>query len=103
MLAKLATLTALLPLLNAQASYGSNPAWTSLPGSLYGAAEPWGTCGDASWPQSSVGRPLVPQAPDAELREMLAEIDVESEYAARIHARSYRLIHGKGSSISSQH
>ena len=50
-------------------------SWTSLPGSLYASSEPWGTCAAASWPPSTIGQQLVPQTPDAELREMLAEVD----------------------------
>jgi len=77
MLAKqLAVLAALFSGVNAQASYG-NPSWMSLPGSLYRVSEPWSSSADTSWPQSNIGQPLVPQAPEAELREMLAEIDVE--------------------------
>ena len=49
--------------------------WDNLPGSLYNANEEWGTCADASWPQSSVGESLQPQKPDAELEAMLAEVD----------------------------
>ena len=71
---------ALLPALTgAQASYGkgknaSSIAWEKLPGSLN---SPWGSCADANWPVSTVGKPLVPQKPDAELIEMLSEISPE--------------------------
>ncbi|KAK6394923.1 hypothetical protein LTR65_001111 [Meristemomyces frigidus] len=74
MLAKLAALAALLPVLNAQASYTNSTSWTSLPGSLN---VPWGSCADANWPQSTVGKALVPQKPDAELQEMLSEISID--------------------------
>ena len=77
MLSNLATLAALLPVLNAQATYG-NKSWMGLPGSLYGVSGPWGSSVDSNWPQSNVGQQLVPQAPDAELQEMLAEIDEDS-------------------------
>ncbi|KAL9110291.1 MAG: hypothetical protein Q9227_005198 [Pyrenula ochraceoflavens] len=50
-------------------------SWTSLPGSVFTPSEPYGTCQAASWPPSTIGQPLVPQQPDAELREMLAEVD----------------------------
>lgn len=74
MLAKLAALAALLPTLNAQASYSNSTSWTSLPGSLN---VPWGSCANANWPQSTVGQALVPQKPDAELQEMLNEISID--------------------------
>ena len=66
-------------LTGAQASYGksknsSSIAWESFPGSLN---TPWGSCADTNWPVSTVGKPLVPQKPDAELIEMLAEISPE--------------------------
>jgi hypothetical protein len=50
-----------------------------LPGSIYGSpAEGWqGFNGGASWPVSSVGQPLKPQTPDAELQEMLAAVDAD--------------------------
>ena len=57
-----------LPLVTAQ-------SWTGLPGSLYAPSEKWAACHDSSWPQSIVGQPLIPQVPDAELEELLAEID----------------------------
>lgn len=63
-------------LVNGQASYGS-PSWTGLPGSLYSGSGTWASCMDSSWPQSNIGQPLVPQTPDAELEEMLAEVDQE--------------------------
>ena len=64
-----------VPVLPLLLSYASAQSWTSLPGSIYGSSEAWGTCASASWPQSDVGSPLVPQTPDAELQAMLAEID----------------------------
>ena len=65
---------ALLPLACSQSSYGNSTSWTSLPGSLYSGSN-WATAADASWPQSSVGQPLIPQAPDAETEALLAEMD----------------------------
>lgn len=50
--------------------------WQSLPGSIYTPPQDaWASCKDASWPISDVGTALVPQAPDEELQELLAEID----------------------------
>lgn len=63
-----ALVAVVIALVNAQ-------SWTTLPGSLYASSEPWGTCQAASWPPSNIGQPLVPQTPDSELREMLAEVD----------------------------
>ncbi|MCJ1472791.1 hypothetical protein MMC13_001440 [Lambiella insularis] len=57
-----------LPLLSAQ-------SWTTLPGSTFCSSEAWGTCSSASWPQSNVGQQIQPQAPDAELKAMIAEVD----------------------------
>ena len=68
MFAPLTLLLSLLALASAQ-------PWTTLPGSLYCSSEAWGSCASADWPQSNVGSPLVPQAPDAELQAMLAEVD----------------------------
>lgn len=70
-----AALACILPLAAAQATYG-NTSWTSLPGSLYSLSQPWGYSPDFSWPAQTVGKALVPQAPDAELQEMLNEIDI---------------------------
>lgn len=53
----------------------SAQSWATLPGSIYGPSEAWGGCTSASWPQSDVGQPLQPQAPDAELQAMIAEVD----------------------------
>lgn len=51
-------------------------SWLDLPGSLYGPPEqPWAACADASWPVSTLGEPLTPQAPDDQLVSLLAEID----------------------------
>lgn len=51
-------------------------SWLDLPGSLYGPPEqPWASCADASWPVTTLGAPLVPQAPDDQLVSTLAEID----------------------------
>ena len=65
---KLAYLGAFLPLALAQ-------SWMSLPGSNYGPNQPWGFDGSASWPPISMGEQITPQAPDAELQAMLAEVD----------------------------
>ncbi|KAK3112861.1 hypothetical protein LTR53_010412 [Teratosphaeriaceae sp. CCFEE 6253] len=73
---------ALLPLINAQGYYGSGNAtsngtyslgWESLPGSIYLPAKEWA---NANWPTQSVGVPLVPQAPDAELTALLDGISI---------------------------
>lgn len=74
MVPKLAVLAGLLPVLNAQVSYGNSTSWTTFPGSLN---VPWGACTESSWPQSNVGKPLVPQKPDAELQQMLSEISYD--------------------------
>ena len=66
---------AVLPFVYAHYPDSNDLSWTGLPGSLYGSSEPWGTCMDASWPQSNVGQRLEPQKPDAELEALLAEID----------------------------
>ena len=66
-----APLTLLLPLL----ALASAQSWTTLPGSLYCSSEAWGSCASADWPQSNVGSPIKPQAPDAELQAMIAEVD----------------------------
>lgn len=59
----------------AQSGYESTQ-WQSLPGSIYTPPQDaWAKCKDASWPISDVGTALVPQSPDDELKEMLAEID----------------------------
>lgn len=59
----------------AQSDYESTE-WQSLPGSIYNPPQDaWASCKDASWPISDVGTALVPQAPDDELKELLAEID----------------------------
>lgn len=59
----------------AQSGYDS-AQWQSLPGSIYTPPQDaWASCKDASWPISDVGTALVPQSPDDELKEMLAEID----------------------------
>lgn len=59
----------------AQSGYQSTD-WQSLPGSIYTPPQDaWASCKDASWPISDVGTALVPQEPDDELKEILAEID----------------------------
>lgn len=51
-------------------------SWLDLPGSLYGPPQqPWAPCNEASWPVTSLGVPLTPQAPDEQILSMLAEID----------------------------
>ncbi|CAN8097634.1 unnamed protein product [Discula destructiva] len=51
-------------------------SWLDLPGSLYGPpSQPWASCADASWPVTTLGVPLTPQAPDAALTSLLAQID----------------------------
>lgn len=59
----------------AQSGY-ENTDWQSPPGSIYNPPrDAWASCKDASWPISDVGTALVPQAPDDELKELLAAID----------------------------
>lgn len=68
----LTLLIALVSFVTAQQS------WMRLPGNLYShtSLEPWGSCADASWPVTvGIGQLLQPQTPDADLQEMLAEID----------------------------
>ena len=65
---RFAFLTTLLPLALAQ-------SWLGLPGSNYNPQQPWGFSASASWPQLSLGQPIIPQAPDTELQAMLGEID----------------------------
>lgn len=51
-------------------------SWLDLPGSLYGPPQQgWASSADASWPVSSLGVPLTPQAPDLQLVGLLAEVD----------------------------
>lgn len=51
-------------------------SWLDLPGSLYGPPQqPWAPCAEASWPVTSLGVPLTPQAPDEQVLSMMAEID----------------------------
>ena len=63
-------LLTILPLAFAQ-------SWLSLPGSNYGPQTPWGYSASTSWPPLNLGQQIIPQAPDAELQAMLAEIDPE--------------------------
>ena len=65
------------PCLLAASSGDDTGSWQSLPGSIYTPPEDWATCKDASWPVSDVGNTLVPQSPDDEVKELLAEIDPE--------------------------
>ena len=55
----------------------SAQSFTSLPGALFGSNQSWGYSPDSNWPQSDVGQPLIPQAPDAELQAMLGQISVD--------------------------
>ena len=55
----------------------SAQSWQSLPGSIYNPASAWGASLSTSWPLTSIGLPIVPQSPTAELQAMLAEIDPE--------------------------
>ena len=64
------TLCLVFPLVIAQ-------SWMTLPGSIYGPQEQWGSCASTDWPPVSIGKPITPQAPDAELQAMLAEVDPE--------------------------
>ncbi len=68
---------AFIPLASTQSSYAnSSLSWQSLPGSLYTPpTTPWAYAPDASWPPTTIGTPLEPQAPDDELLQMLSEID----------------------------
>ncbi|KAL9056523.1 MAG: hypothetical protein Q9162_002899 [Coniocarpon cinnabarinum] len=66
-MAKIAAFACCLSLVSAQ-------SWRGLPGSIY-PADPWGQCVSASWPVSDLGQPLQPQEPDAELQDMLAQVD----------------------------
>ena len=52
-------------------------SWLSLPGSNYNPPQPWGYSASASWPQVNLGQQIIPQTPDAELQDMLAEADPE--------------------------
>ena len=66
---------AALPLASAKYYRGHEKSWDQLPGSVYTPPQPWASCKDTEWPVSDVGEHLVPQAPDAELEAMLAEVD----------------------------
>ena len=57
--------------------FASAQSWTTLPGSIFSPSQAWGSSMSASWPQSDVGQSLQPQAPDAELQAMIAEVDPE--------------------------
>ncbi|KAK4501911.1 hypothetical protein PRZ48_007720 [Zasmidium cellare] len=77
-----AILAALPSLLRAQRHWGGhngdtyNPSWMGLPGSIYQVSGPWGATVEASWPPSpEVGSPIKPQQPDAELQQMVQQID----------------------------
>lgn len=64
-----------LPLILSALPYAFAQSWMNLPGSLYCSSEAWGSCASANWPQTNyIGQPLVPQAADAELQAMLAEV-----------------------------
>ncbi|QIW99511.1 hypothetical protein AMS68_005029 [Peltaster fructicola] len=49
-------------------------SWLNLPGSLY-SAPGYGQHAISSWPVVTIGHPVAPQQPDAELTAMLAQID----------------------------
>ncbi|OCL01327.1 putative zinc metalloprotease [Glonium stellatum] len=63
------------------------PLPRALPAPIATNASDYTSCADAAWPPSDVGVELIPQAPDAELREMLAEIS-----PARIEAIITKLV-----------
>ncbi|KAK3637073.1 hypothetical protein LTR56_013804 [Elasticomyces elasticus] len=82
----LSTIAALLPVISAQGSYGGygsgtnsssngtySLAWESLPGSIFLPSDDWA---NANWPPQNVGVPLVPQAPDAELKALLDGVSI---------------------------
>jgi hypothetical protein len=75
MLSIIAVLASLLPTSFAQSTSGNySTSWESLPGALN--AE-WASCSSASWPPSTLGSPLVPQIPDAQLQAMLIEVSTD--------------------------
>ncbi|KAK4889043.1 hypothetical protein LTR27_012159 [Elasticomyces elasticus] len=86
MYSTLSTIAALLPVISAQGSYGGygsgtnsssngtySLAWESLPGSIFLPSDDWA---NANWPPQNVGVPLVPQAPDAELKALLDGVSI---------------------------
>jgi hypothetical protein len=66
---------AALPFASATYPPSRGEPWDQLPGSVYTPPQAWASCKDVDWPVSDVGEHLMPQAPDAELEEMLAEVD----------------------------
>ncbi|PPJ59974.1 hypothetical protein CBER1_10138 [Cercospora berteroae] len=81
MIARAGLLVSLPLLLQAQELWGRQdsygPSWMGLPGSIYQQSGIWGDAKDAAWPPTSsdTGSRIQPQKPDAELQEMIAEID----------------------------
>ncbi|KAK0255639.1 hypothetical protein LTR35_004658 [Friedmanniomyces endolithicus] len=84
MYSKSSFLAALLPVVTAQGSYGGgyghgpvngtySLGWESLPGSIYLPTNDWA---NSNWPPQNVGMPLAPQAPDAELKELLEGVSI---------------------------
>jgi len=65
----------LLAVLPAAASHGQS--FETIPGSLFPPTQAFGGNLLAQWPQFTIGSALEPQKPDAELQEMLAEVDTE--------------------------
>ncbi|KAK4961335.1 hypothetical protein LTR10_001825 [Elasticomyces elasticus] len=87
----LSTIAALLPVISAQGSYGGygsgtnsssngtySLAWESLPGSIFLPSDDWA---NANWPPQNVGVPLVPQAPDAELKALLDGVSIPRKHS----------------------
>ena len=88
MYSKPSLLAALLPVVTAQGSYGGgyghgpvngtySLGWESLPGSIYLPTNDWA---NSNWPPQNVGMPLTPQAPDAELKELLEGVSIAREW-----------------------
>ncbi len=88
MYSKASLLAALLPVVTAQGSYGGGNGhghingtyslgWESLPGSIYLPTNDWA---NSNWPPQNVGMPLTPQAPDAELKELLEGVSIAREW-----------------------
>ncbi|TKA44711.1 hypothetical protein B0A54_04662 [Friedmanniomyces endolithicus] len=88
MYSKPSLLAALLPVVTAQGSYGGgyghgpvngtySLGWESLPGSIYLPTNDWA---NSNWPPQNVGMPLAPQAPDAELKELLEGVSIAQYY-----------------------
>jgi hypothetical protein len=79
MFAHLAILAALPSALNAASILdgGYGKSWMGLPGSIYESDGIWGDSKIASWPptQDNIGNRIKPQTANAELQEILAEVD----------------------------